>query len=85
MSTTCERCGRPKESRSALFRSDARVCTSGSVCGAIADAYRRGLREGVAIAKEHATIERHTFRIVPTILWSEVDAEIARLTNNNGE
>ncbi len=82
MAETCERCGLP---RADLEHFGAGTCSAaiddiyGKVrCDDRTEAYHRGLRDGAEVAKEYATIDRHMFRIVPTILWDDVDAEIAR-------
>jgi hypothetical protein len=69
---TCPRCGRPEGDE--IDPSNHAACSGGYYCDAYAAGYRAGIAHGVALAKEHAEIERYTFRIVPTIDWSAVDA-----------
>lgn len=88
MRETCRHCRLPK----ARDREDIGECychdvdglgdeLDALVCDVRADAYRRGLREGAAVAKANAPVRFSDGSVFRGIVdWSEFDAEIARLT-----
>ena len=91
MTDTCEKCGRPVAVTFGERLDDAhrwcsrtqRGASDPTECEAVAAAYRRGLREGVAIAKSEACITEDTHFVagmghVHEIDFTDVDAELTR-------
>lgn len=71
---TCPRCGRK------MFLRVYGSCNDplGDECNMVSAAYRRGIDEGVRLAKERATIHREYEHIDDWIDWTDVDAAAAK-------
>lgn len=89
MTDRCEKCGRLVPARygmgGSLSGDPETHCLNegGRWCRIISDAYRRGLREGVELAKGEACITEDTHFVpgmghVHEIDWTDVDAELER-------
>lgn len=76
--TTCPKCGRPIGETHGLWADQCQPSSMGSrgVCAYMARAYQRGLREGIALAKEHATIDWPDNGADHHIDWTAVDAAL---------
>lgn len=81
--TDCPKCKRPIDTmRGWKPETAALYCNSASPeCDAVADSYRRGLADGVAMAKEHAEID-YGRGYIPSadLVWTYVDAALEEAT-----
>jgi hypothetical protein len=82
----CERCGRPTNKREPHEIAVANCPNPGGRrCRAAATAYQRGLRAGVELAKEHASLEcQRDEQIAGWIEWALVDAALAEKLGGGG-
>lgn len=80
--STCPKCGRPIGDVHGLWADQCQSSSMGSrgVCAQMAAAYRRGMRDCLAIAKGNAYAEVDARDGEPrsVIDWSDVDAELAK-------
>lgn len=81
---TCDRCGRIVHRE--WNGNEAEFCfvENGEVCRAVRAAYLRGLRRGVEVAKENATIEDFDpggRRVERHVRWDDVDVKVEEVSN----
>lgn len=77
MSKTCKRCGRPLAKLGGLAFAELCALTDSFGCDIARQAYERGLRAGVKLAREWCAM-RYLADDDYELDWSDVDAELAR-------